>query len=324
VHGLEVRPHARFLWALLYRMTGVAADADELLQEAYLRVLQHPPQGELRPYLTRVAVHLARDRLRRRRREATGAVWLPGALPTPGEQGASGEPGEPGEEALPAMEATLPDGRGTEARYSLLESVSWAFLLALEALTPAQRAVLLLRDVFEQPVEEVARGLGLSAANVRVIHHRARARLEAYEAGRPPSLREVGARARAALEAFLAALAQGDVEAAGRLLAADVTSLQDGGPHLQAARVPVVGRERVLLFHRRLMELRGMPTSFAWRALNGRPTLVVRWEGPVRSDGWPREAAQQVELDAEGRIRVLLGLVDPRKLAPPATPGVLG
>ncbi|MBF5043870.1 sigma-70 family RNA polymerase sigma factor [Aggregicoccus sp. 17bor-14] len=297
----EQRPHARHLWGLLYRMTGVAADADELLQETYLRALEHPPQGEPRPYLTRVALNLARDRLRRRRREGYVGPWLPSPLPTE-------------EEVPPGVEARLADGASTEARYELLESVSWAFLLALEALLPVQRAVLLLRDVFDQEVGEVAEALGLSEGNVRVIHHRAHARMAAYDAAREPL---VGARQRAsreALEGFLTALAQGDVEAARSLLAEDVVVLQDGGGVVNAARVPLVGPERALLFFQRITALRGLPESFAWRELNGLPALVMRWTQPATLATYPTRAVTAVQVDAKGRIRRLWSQMAPRKL----------
>ena len=89
-----VREHEKFLWGLCYRMTGVAADADELVQETYARALTSPPgrMEEVRPWLTRVAMNLARDRLRRRKREGYVGPWLP-------------SPVETGEEAVPSVEA---------------------------------------------------------------------------------------------------------------------------------------------------------------------------------------------------------------------------
>src|SRR5687767_12106876 len=133
--------HQRDLWALLYRMTGSVADADDLLQETFARAIERPPPRldlPMKPWLARVALNLARDHLRARRRVQYYGPWLPMPLET--------------------TEETSPPSfdPGPEWRYDLLESVSFAFLLALEALTPSQRAVLLLRDVFDYSVRETA------------------------------------------------------------------------------------------------------------------------------------------------------------------------
>jgi RNA polymerase sigma factor (sigma-70 family) len=122
------RSHERFLWGLCYRMTGSAADADDLVQDTFARAIAQPPPdttSSLRPWLVRVAMNLARDHLRRRRRRAYDGPWLPA----------------PVDELPPAHEPAA-----TTARYDLMESVTIAFLLALEALSPPQRAVLILRD----------------------------------------------------------------------------------------------------------------------------------------------------------------------------------
>src|SRR5262245_40278849 len=167
-----LEPHRRHLWGLCYRMTGNAADADELVQETFVRALERPPartDQPWRPWLVRVAMNLSRDLLRRRRRSPYRGTWLPSPIET----------GE--DEAAPAYEISGSSGASTEGRYELLESVSFAFLLALEALTPTQRAVLLLRDVFDYSVHEVADALGLSEANVKVTHHRARRAMATYD-----------------------------------------------------------------------------------------------------------------------------------------------
>ena len=153
----------RFLWGLCYRMTGNAADADDLVQETFVRALDRPPariDEPWRPWLVRVAMNLARDVLRRRRRSPYRGNWLPSPVETSAE------------DVPPAYEVPEGSGSPTEGRYELLESVSFAFLLALEALTPSQRAVLLLRDVFDYAVRETADALGMSEANVKVTHHR--------------------------------------------------------------------------------------------------------------------------------------------------------
>src|SRR5262249_22279358 len=138
----EFQAHRSFLWSLCYRLTGCAADADDLVQETFVRALEKPPartDEPWRPWLVRVALNLGRDLLGRRRRRR-GTPWLPSPIGTDDEP-PSFEPAA-GSQGCPA------------ARYDLLESVSFAFLLALEALTPGQRAVLLLRDVFDYGVAE--------------------------------------------------------------------------------------------------------------------------------------------------------------------------
>lgn len=305
------REHERFLWGLCYRMTGVAADADDLVQETYARALASPPakQEALRPWLTRVAVNLARDHLRRRRREGYVGPWLPSPLET-------GDAAVPEElEAPPGVEARLPGGGSTEGRYELLESVSYAFLLALEALAPKQRAVLLLRDVFDYSVREVAEALHMSEVNVKVVHHRARAAMEAYDRERCLPTRALQERTRAALEGFLGALLSGDVAAAEALLSSDVRALTDGNGQVRAAQVPVVGARRVLTFLQRLMELRGAPTAFELQMLNGLPALVSVFPEDPRDSKNPTRAVLRVELDADGRIARFHSVLTDRKLA---------
>ncbi len=300
------RRHERFLWGLCYRMTGVSADADDLVQETYARALATPPARteELRPWLTRVAVNLARDLLRRRRREGYVGPWLPSPLDT-------------GEEELPppGVEARFPGGGSTEGRYALLESVSFAFLLALEALSPKQRAVLLLRDVFDYSVREVAEALAMSEHNVKVVHHRARAAMAAYDRARCLPTRELQARTRAALEGFLGALLAGDVAAAESLLASDVRALSDGGGQARAARVPVQGLPRVFLLYRRLLELRGPAVAVELRMLNGLPAVVAVYPPSERDPLLSTRMVLRVELGADGRIAQVHTVLTDRKLA---------
>ncbi|RKI04935.1 sigma-70 family RNA polymerase sigma factor [Corallococcus sp. AB038B] len=301
--GQAAREHERFLWGLCYRMTGVAADADDLVQDVYARALATPPErlDTLRPWLTRVAVNLARDHLRRRRREGYVGPWLPSPLET----------GD--EEVPPSVEARLPGGGSTEGRYELLESVSFAFLLALEVLSPKQRAVLLLRDVFDYSVLEVAESLRMSEANVKVVHHRARAAMAEYDQSRCVPTRDVQARTRASLEAFLGALVTGDVAAAEALLASDVRALSDGGGKVRAALVPIVGPQRVILFLRRLMEMRGPPVAWEARMLNGLPAVVAVFR-PGADPLLALHMVLRVDLDSSGRIHALHSVLVDRKL----------
>ena len=153
-----------FLRAVAYRITGTLADADDVVQEAFIRTLASPPpllSATLRPWLLRVATNLAIDVLRRRKRRMYVGPWLPAPFPD-----------QPVETESAAC------------RYSARESVTFAFLVALEALTPKQRAVLVLRDVLDLDVRETATVLQLSETNVKVLHLRARQRLSSYDSAR--------------------------------------------------------------------------------------------------------------------------------------------
>ncbi len=184
--------HRRFIWGLCYRMTGSAADADDLMQETFLTAIRNPPRRTdepWRPWLVRVAINLSRDLLRRRRRRDYVGQWLPSPIET-------------GEEVeVASFEPVDPDGNPA-AGYELLESVSYAFLVALEALTPTQRAVLLLRDVFDYSVNETAEALGMSQPNVKTSHHRARNAMRSYDKTRTPLTRSLQHRTREVLQAI--------------------------------------------------------------------------------------------------------------------------
>ena len=183
--------HRDFLWGLCYRMTGSAADADDIVQDTFERALRSPPadaERSLRPWLARIAINLSCDHLRRRKLTPYRGTWLPEPVPTETLRGAGDQ------------------GASADARYELLESTTFAFLLALEALSPTQRAVLLLRDVFDYSVRETAAALELSEGRLRRAALRAdrqaaqadRARAEALPAapGHRQRARDRGAAAR--------------------------------------------------------------------------------------------------------------------------------
>jgi RNA polymerase sigma-70 factor (ECF subfamily) len=293
----------RFLWGLCYRLTGSAADADDLVQEAFVRALERPPRDQtqpLRPWLVRVALNLGRDLLRRRKRRRYAGPWLPSPIET------GDDP------ALPAYEPQIDATRTTEGRYDLMESVSFAFLLALEALTPKQRAVLLLRDVFDYNVEETTAALGISAANVKTTHHRARAALAAYDRSRRVPTRELKERTRAALSRFVNGLLSGDVADVESMLAAQVRALSDGGGQYFAARKPLVGPQRVARFFMNIARRRAPSSKFEMRTLNGMPALIGEF-----ADGHAGEPPRMVllcDIDADGRITALHSVLADRKL----------
>src|SRR5262245_973631 len=238
------REHRRFLWGLCYRMTGNAADADDLVQETFVRAWKNPPERTeepWRPWLARVAMNLSRDLLRRRKRRHYEGAWLPSPIETGDEAATLSDD---------ALSGELVDEKGDPAaRYDMLESVSFAFLLALEALTPAQRAVLLLRDVFDYSVKETAEALGMSEPSVKTAHHRARRTMREYDRERRLPTRSLQEQTRLAMERFMNCLFNRDVAGAEALLAADVRHLADGGGEFIAARTPVVGRNKVALFN---------------------------------------------------------------------------
>lgn len=288
------RRHGAFLWGLCYRMTGVAADADELVQETWVRAMSAPPARldlPLEPWLTRVAMNLATDRLRQRKQEQYIGPWLPSPIDTE------------------AISLSAP----ASARYECLESVSFAFLLALEVLTPTQRAVLVLRDVFDVQVAQTAELLELSESNVKTTHHRARALLEGYDANRVVVNADTQRRSREALEAFFAALISGDMAAMTTLLRDDVKIINDGAGQYSAARKIIVGREQVVRFQQRLIELRGVPEHYVVRMINGMPGVLMTFAQSKHKEP-PRSTASAL-LDAEGRIMALISTVADRKLS---------
>ena len=291
------------LWGLCYRMTGNAADADDLVQETFVRAIEKPPRDTrepLRPWLVRVAINLSRDVLRKRKRQGYVGPWLPSPVPTDEESPASYEPPAPGEES-PA------------ARYELMESVSFAFLLALEALTPSQRAVLLLRDVFDYSTTEAAEALDLTEANAKVLLLRARRKMSEYDKGRVGINASAQGATRRALEQFLLCLGARDAAGIERLLAADVVSMTDGGGEVTAARQPVRGRDRVLRLILGLAAKSLVEPRFVIRSLNGLPAIVV--EDVYRSSKVANRYTIHFDLDQEGRIRGLHSVLAPGKLS---------
>lgn len=297
------KEHERFLWGIGYRMTGNAADADDLVQETFVRAMNHPPANldqPLRPWLVQVTMNLSRDWLRRRKRQAYEGIWLPSPIET-------------GEGFL-QVQSTLIDQGDAATRYDLLESVSFAFLLALETLTPAQRAVLLLRDVFDYSVVETAKALEMSEANVKTTHHRARRAMGDYDRSRMIPTQSLQARTRQTMETFLRCLSDHDVAGIENLLASDVRQLSDGGGEFFAARVPVVGREKVALFNLRLTQLaRKTEVNLNWRMLNGMPALITDY--PQAPANYARRVVTYCEIDAQGKINRIYNILATRKLA---------
>jgi len=285
--------HRPRIWGLCYRITGVAADADELVQETFVRALERPPSDltrDLLPWLVRVASNASRDVLRRRKTQGYVGEWLP----APVEDTALGD------------EQLTPD-----ARYGQAESVSLAFLVALEALTPTQRALVVLRDVLGYSVAEAAEALSLSEANVKTSHHRARAALEGYE--RERSTRRIPIeQARAAMMRFMALVQSGQVDQIASLLAKEARAINDGGGEFLAALKPFVSRDHVARFFLGTSKNAEL-VDVQFKTFNGLPAIYLVLK-PLK----PRIAVHSVhsfDVDSNGEIAAVYSVLATRKIA---------
>lgn len=285
--------HRPLLFSIAYRMLGSVMDAEDVVQEAFVR-WRRASETEVRSpkaYLSAVVTRLCIDQLRsaRARREEYVGPWLPEPLAA-----------APGDETGP--EAALLD-----------ESLSMAFLVLLESLTPTERAVFLLREVFDYDYPEISRLVGKSEANCRQISRRAR---QAVAARRPRFERSPEQEERLT-QRFVEACTSGDLEGLLSLLSEDVTLWSDGGGRVRAALNPIHGADRVARFLVGI--LRDVPAGFAVRLarVNGGPG-VLAYEGE-RPTG-------VVSLDvSEDRIQAVRIVVNPEKLAGvPPLPGDRG
>lgn len=290
--------HGRTLWGLSYRMTGCAADADDIMQETFARAMERAtPSNDhaWRPWLMRVATNLSLDLLRQRRRRSYVGSWLPSPIETSEED---------------VSFATFTPS--TEARYEWQESLSFAFLLALEALPPRQRAVLLLRDVFDYSARATAELLNLSEENVRITHLRARRVMRDYDRNRCQPTRALQEKTREALAQFIRCLLTQDIDGATALLTASVRTVTDGGSEYTALHRPLVGRKAVLTLHMRVAQRRGAGARAEFRSVNGLPAVLIEYASAIRRQA-PR-VVLRCEVDADGRIRELHTILASRKL----------
>ena len=277
----ELRP---YLFSVAYRMTGSASEAEDLVQESWVRYAEAgmPAVQSLRAYLTAVVSRLCLDYLRsaRVRREDYVGPWLP--------------------EPVLTAEAVAGPAETVEQR----EAVSLAFLTLLERLAPEQRVVYVLREAFGLSYEEIAAGIGKTAAACRKMFSRAQRRIDS---GKRRSIAPPDEH-RALTERFLAALTTGDAAQVAALLAEDVVWTGDGGPAQLATRRPVIGADRVARglagFHRKVSP--EMPLAFALADVNGAPAIVVRRAGEIE-----RVVLLAV---AGGRITAVSIILNPDKL----------
>lgn len=240
--------HRGLLYAVAYRMLGSVSDAEDVVQDAWLRWSRVDPAtvADAEGYLVRVVTRLAIDRLRSAavRRESYVGSWLPEPM------------------------LTSPDVADDVIR---AESVSTAMLLLLEALSPSERAVFVLTEAFGYSHVEIARILGRTDTSVRQLAHRAR---KAVAAGRRRYDTDQATRQRAT-ELFLAACVSGEVEALMEVLAPDVTMVSDGGGLTGAPRKPIHGPAYVAKAILVLSKRRPDDSHFEIRHVNGGPGLVI-------------------------------------------------
>ena len=246
--------HRRLLYTVAYEMLGSAADAEDVLQETWLRWVGVDLEAvrDQRAYLVRITTRQALSRLRtlRRRKESYVGPWLPEPL------------------------LTTPD---VADDVELADSVSMAMLLVMETLTPTERAVFVLREVFDFGYDEIAAAVDKTPVAVRQIAHRARN----HVAARRPRGTTSAAQTRDALEAFQRAVDTGDMQGLLKLLAPDVVMLGDGGGIRPALGEPVVGAQAVSEFLARgVGRLAGL-AAFEVASINGSPALLIHFEGEV-------------------------------------------
>lgn len=275
--------HRDLLFTVAYEVLGSAADAEDVLQETWLRwvAVDLDQVREPRAYLVRVTTRQALNRLRtaRRRREEYVGQWLPEPL------------------------RTAPD---VAEDVELAEALSTAMMLVLETLSPTERAVFLLREVFDVGYDEIAAAVDRSTAAVRQVAHRARRAVEARRPRHVPSPAET----RAALTSFRRAVETGDLQGLLDVLAPDVAMIADGGGKVQAILRPVVGADavaRLVLGGLGKTGRKGITLTAEPTVVNGSPALVLH--SPLGLDG---VLTVRVEGD---RIAAMYYVRNPDKLA---------
>jgi len=250
----EFVAHRNLLFTIAYELLGSAADAEDVLQETWLRWVgvDFETVREPRAYLIRITSRQALNRLRTvgRQRETYVGQWLPEPL------------------------LTTPD---VAEDVELADSVSMAMLTVLETLKPTERAVFVLRDVFALEYDEIAQAVDKSPEAVRQIAHRARS----HVAARRPRGQVSSTQARGALDAFRRAVETGDIQGFLDMLAPDVVLIGDGGGVRQAVLNPIVGSDKVgRILGAGIPRLTGT-VSTEFIQVNGSPGLLLRLDGEI-------------------------------------------
>jgi RNA polymerase sigma-70 factor (TIGR02957 family) len=284
--GQVFEAHRDLMFAVAYRMLGSVADAEDAVQDAWLRWSAEPRSDVASPraYLSKIIANTALNRLRaaRARREAYIGPWLP--------------------------EPLLTAGSAAEDRAELAESVSLAMLVVLESLTPDERAVFVLREVFGFSHAEIGSALGRSAPAVRQLAHRAREHVQA----RRPRFDVDTDQQREVTDRFLAAAAGGDIEGLMSVLAPDVTLLGDGGGKARAPMRPLAGAAKVARFlaaiaTRPYMGMAISDMTVTRAEINGTPGVLITFSG--------RPVTALTLTVSGGRVTAVQLLANPDKLA---------
>jgi len=279
--------HRSLLFSIAYRMLGSVADAEDAVQETYLRWHRSTEHGDKirspKAWLTTTVSRVCLDQLgsARVKREQYIGPWLP----------------EP-------LAGVSPDVAETVADF---DSLSIAFLVLLESLSAKERAVFLLHDVFSYDFASIADIVGESDAYCRQLAKRARAHM----AERRPRFTAGRAQRERLTADFVRAVSEGDMPALIETLTDDVMVVSDGGGKVNAARKPVIGREKVAQFLTNLTRLAPEGTSFRIESINGQPGIVTLVNDAVRN---------VVTFDfTDSAIRAIYIVVNPDKLGPVAS-----
>jgi len=273
----EFEARRSLLFTVAYEMLGSAADAEDVVQESWLQWadVDHAQVRDPRAFLIRIVTRQTLNRMRTlaRRRESYVGEWLPEPL------------------------LTAPD---VAEDVEFAESVSIAMLTVLETLSPTERAVFVLREVFAVPYDEIAEALDKTPAAVRQIAHRARGHVEA----RRPRIRVTRAEQEEVVERFLAAIRTGDIDGLLSVLAPDVVAVGDGGGLAPAARLPIQGAHRVAKSLLLVARTEGVSVHPMW--VNGALAITIEHDGKVH-------AVTSVRVEG-GRVTALYGVSNPEKL----------
>ncbi|HYD61442.1 MAG TPA: sigma-70 family RNA polymerase sigma factor [Noviherbaspirillum sp.] len=283
----EFEPHRSYLRGLAYRMLGSRAEAEDAVQDAWLRwhAADRATVDNPRAFLSRTVTRLCLDRLKsaQAQREVYVGAWLP----------------------EPLVDDEMQFQPGPEAMHELANDLSYAFMLTLERLSPLERAAFLLHDVFDMDFREVATALGRSESACRQLASRARSNVHANR----PSFKVTPEDENRLTGAFVNAIRDGDIDTLARVLAEDATFVSDGGGRVNAVPKPLVGRDlvaKVVIGFSRLYDPQQVRLRRA--RVNGLPGFVLS-----TAKG---ELIQTIaiEPDANGLIKAIYVMRNPDKL----------